>query len=84
MTEEPEVPMPGVSQFKLCSRKARLASGRGTVAQGQAEAGVSVRHLLSQPALWSRAEGFKLTGGVGNAEIKVRDTLEVELVSMPS
>ena len=84
MTEEPEVPMPGVSPFKLCSRKARLASGRGTVAQGQAEAGVSVRQLLSQTALWSHAEGFKLSGGVGNAEIKVRDTLEVELVSMPS
>lgn len=76
--------MPGTSQFKLCSRKTRWASGRGTLAQGRAEAGVSVHQPLSQPALWSHVEGFKLTGGVGNAEIKVRDTLEVELVSMPS
>lgn len=77
--------MQGVSQFRLCSRKAKLAAGQGDrVAQGQAEAGVSIHQLLSQPALWSHAEGFKLSNGNGNAEIKVRDNLEVELVSMPS
>lgn len=54
------------------------------MAQEQAEAGVSFRQLLSQPALWSHAEGFKLSSGNGNAEIKVRDNLEVELISMPS